>query len=60
MVIFTAAVSAALARGLSIECGCFGVAGAARVGTAKLLENVAILALAAVGVLKPRPWINGS
>lgn len=53
MVVFTAAVGLALARGLSIECGCFGTAGAWRIGTAKLLENVGVLAVAAVGTLGP-------
>ena len=53
--VFTAAVVLALARGLDIACGCFGTAAASHVGTAKLLENVAWLGLAVVGVLPPRP-----
>jgi uncharacterized membrane protein YphA (DoxX/SURF4 family) len=55
MFVFTAAVVLAMARGLNIECGCFGTAGAWRVGPAKLVENMAILAVSSVGTLhKPR------
>jgi putative oxidoreductase len=53
MVVLTAAVALAIARGLNIECGCFGTAGAGRVGIAKLLENLAILTAAGVGTLLP-------
>lgn len=52
--IFTAAVGVALARGLDITCGCFGTAGASRVGVLKLLENVAFLTLATIALLPPR------
>ena len=54
MLLFTLAVAAAVARGLDIECGCFGTADASHVGLAKLLENTGLLALAFVGALKPR------
>jgi uncharacterized membrane protein YphA (DoxX/SURF4 family) len=54
LLVFTAGVFAAMARGLSFECGCFGTANATRIGWAKLAENVGMLALAAVGSLKPR------
>jgi uncharacterized membrane protein YphA (DoxX/SURF4 family) len=53
MVLFVFVVAAALARGLDIECGCFGTADASRVGTAKLIENVGLLALALIASLKP-------
>lgn len=53
MVVFVVAVGAALARGLDIECGCFGTADASRVGAAKLLENLGLLALALIGCLRP-------
>jgi putative oxidoreductase len=53
MMVFVVAVGAALARGLDIECGCFGTADATRVGAAKLLENVGLLALAAIGCRSP-------
>jgi hypothetical protein len=55
MAVVTIAVLLALARGLNIECGCFGTAGAGRIGMLKLLENLGILAIAMVGVLAPRP-----
>ncbi|MEQ1834297.1 MAG: MauE/DoxX family redox-associated membrane protein [Candidatus Eisenbacteria bacterium] len=49
MAVLTLAVALATVRGLDIECGCFGTAGAWRVGPAKLAENVAILACAWLG-----------
>jgi uncharacterized membrane protein YphA (DoxX/SURF4 family) len=51
--VFTAAVALALARGLNVECGCFGVASAARVGGAKLAQNLAILAVAGIALVAP-------
>jgi uncharacterized membrane protein YphA (DoxX/SURF4 family) len=53
MALFVAVVAAALARGLDIECGCFGTSDASRVGATKLLENVGLLTLAAIASLKP-------
>lgn len=53
MGVFLFAVGAAVARGLDIGCGCFGTSDASRVGTAKLIENVALLALALVASLGP-------
>jgi uncharacterized membrane protein YphA (DoxX/SURF4 family) len=52
MAMFVVVVAAALARGLDIECGCFGTSDASRVGTAKLLENLGLLALAGIASLK--------
>ena len=61
LVVLTTAVAIAMARGLDFECGCFGSAGATRVGAAKLLENVAILMLALVGTLgDEREWTRGT
>jgi putative oxidoreductase len=54
MALFWIAVAAAMARGLDIECGCFGTADATRVGLGKLIENTALLAVAVVGSLRPR------
>jgi uncharacterized membrane protein YphA (DoxX/SURF4 family) len=46
MVVFTAAVGTALARGLDISCGCFDTEGGPKVGVAKLAENVGLTAVA--------------
>lgn len=54
MAVFTVAVLSAMARGLDIECGCFGTGDATRVGLFKLLENGAMLALAVAASLRPR------
>jgi len=51
---FTLGVALAMARGLNFECGCFGTAAGTRVGWAKLGENLAMIALAALGSLRPR------
>jgi putative oxidoreductase len=55
MAAFTLGVVAAMARGLSFECGCFGKAGAATIGVKKLAENLAMLALGAVAAFERRP-----
>jgi uncharacterized membrane protein YphA (DoxX/SURF4 family) len=54
LAVFTLAVVVALARGLDIECGCFGTADASRVGVVKVLENLGFLAVAAVACLRSR------
>jgi uncharacterized membrane protein YphA (DoxX/SURF4 family) len=46
MVVFTVAVAVELARGIDIECGCFGTTDGARVGGVKVLENLGMTALA--------------
>jgi uncharacterized membrane protein YphA (DoxX/SURF4 family) len=54
MLVFTAAVGAAWARGLDFQCGCFGKLGAARIGAQKFAENLGWVALAAVAALRPQ------
>ena len=54
LMVFTAGVIAAMARGLSFECGCFGTASATRVGWAKLAENAGMLVLAALGAQRAK------
>jgi len=51
---FTAAVFVAMARGLDIECGCFGTNDATRVGWVKIGQNLMMLALAAAGSIRGR------
>ena len=54
MVVFTAAVGQAVARGLDFECGCFGTADATRVGGMKLLENLVLTGAAVIASLRLR------
>jgi putative oxidoreductase len=42
-VMFIIAISAAVARGLSIECGCFGTVGGREVGLKAIAEDVGLL-----------------
>jgi len=46
MTVFTGAVVQAMARGLNIDCGCYGTVGAQRVGWMKLAENLCLLTAA--------------
>lgn len=55
MVVFTVAVGLALARGLDIECGCFGTADASRVGVVKLLQNTGMVLASIVAIGRGRP-----
>lgn len=43
MIIFIAAIGIAVARGLDIECGCFGTRDGSRVGVLRILEDLLIL-----------------
>lgn len=54
LTLFTIGIVAALARGLSFECGCFGRAGAGAIGVKKLAENVALLAVGVVAAVERR------
>lgn len=54
VVVFTVMVAQAMARGLDIECGCFGTADATKVGTGKLIESFAIMATGVVASLRRR------
>ena len=54
MVVFLVAVGQAVGRDLDIECGCFGTADAARVGTQKLFENTLLTLCAAIASMVPR------
>lgn len=58
--VFTTAVTLAVVRGLSIECGCFGTASAMRTGGAKLAENLGMLALAVVASVESGGAVNAS
>jgi uncharacterized membrane protein YphA (DoxX/SURF4 family) len=55
MILFTALVGSAWARGLDFECGCFGKASAGHIGAKKFFENVGLTALAAVASLRRSP-----
>lgn len=52
--VFIGAVSSALARGLSIECGCFGSAGGGAVGRQTLMIDGGLLCLAALLLWRSR------
>ena len=58
LVVFIAGVSQAWARGLSIDCGCFGGGGAVEPGNTaylqELLRDTGFLALAAWLIVRPR------
>ena len=46
LVVFLIAIGTAMARGLSIECGCYSQGGGEKVGWKKVFEDVALLVLA--------------
>jgi uncharacterized membrane protein YphA (DoxX/SURF4 family) len=54
MVVFLVAIGQAVARGLDIDCGCFGTTRAAEVGFTKLAEDVGLLVLALIASLRAR------
>ena len=54
MLVFTAAVASAWARGLDFECGCFGKAVAGKIGAKKFAENAGLTLLAGLALIRPR------
>jgi uncharacterized membrane protein YphA (DoxX/SURF4 family) len=54
MAVFTLAVTTAVARGLDIECGCFGTSDATHVGGMKLAENLLLTGAALIASLRLR------
>jgi hypothetical protein len=53
LAVFTLGIVVALLRGLDIECGCFGTSDASRVSLGKVLQNVGMLVVASIGLLRP-------
>ncbi len=45
LVVFIVAILSAMARGMTIDCGCFGGAGGTTVGWFKILEDMGLLVL---------------
>lgn len=58
LVLFTGAVSSALARGLDISCGCFDTEGGQKVGVTKLVENAGLIVAAIVVMVGDRSWLS--
>jgi uncharacterized membrane protein YphA (DoxX/SURF4 family) len=58
MIVFTAAVASAVARGLDISCGCFDTEDGAKVGAEKIVENLALTAAAFWVWAKDRRWLS--
>lgn len=62
LLVFIAGVISAAARGLSIDCGCFGGGGEVSSGgtayTAEILRDSGFLVLAIWLVLRPRTWLS--
>ena len=59
LIVFTVAVILAVARGLDIECGCFGTTDATRVGWTKIAENLGLIAIAAIAAWGPAAESEG-
>ena len=45
LIVFIFAIAISIARGLDIDCGCFGTVDGAKVGIMKILENVGLMFL---------------
>lgn len=43
LLVFIIAIGISVARGLNIDCGCFGTVGGTKVGIQKILENIGLL-----------------
>ena len=54
LAVFTIGVIAAMARGLSFDCGCFGKAGSGPIGAMKLAENLVMMAVGMIAAVERR------
>jgi len=45
LLVFIIAIAISFARGLNIDCGCFGTVGGTKVGIQKIFENIGLLVL---------------
>ena len=54
LAVLTIGVVAAMARGLSFDCGCFGKTGSAAIGAKKLVENLAMMAVGVIAAVERR------
>ena len=45
LIVFIIAIGISLARGLNIDCGCFGTANGDQIGLLKLLQNIGLLVI---------------
>lgn len=54
-VVFIVAIAAAIARGLDIECGCFGTVGGRDVGLTAIAEDIGLLACGLWVLWRARP-----
>lgn len=45
LIVFIVAIGISLARGLNIDCGCFGTANGDQIGLIKLLQNIGLLVI---------------
>lgn len=51
LLVFIIAIAISLARGLDINCGCFGTVDGSKVGLMKILENVGLLFLGLILIM---------
>lgn len=62
LVVFIVGVSSAAARGLSIDCGCFGDGGEVAAGetayTEEILRDIGLLLAAVYLMVRPRSWLS--
>ena len=51
LIIFIIAIAISLARGLNIDCGCFGTANGNELGSIKLFQNIGLLAIGIILII---------
>jgi uncharacterized membrane protein YphA (DoxX/SURF4 family) len=51
LIVFIIAIAISLARGLNIDCGCFGTANGDQIGLIKLLQNIGLLVIGIILII---------
>ena len=58
LLVFIIAIAISLARGLDINCGCFGTVDGSKVGLMKILENAGLLLLGLILIVHDSKYIS--
>jgi len=51
LIVFIIAIGISLARGLNIDCGCFGTADGSKIGLTKILQNIGLLLIGIILII---------
>lgn len=60
LIVFIIAIGISLARGLNIDCGCFGTADGNKIGLTKILQNIGLLIIGIILIIYNSTFLSMS